>query len=102
MTPEELADGYAWCYEQLFSHQSIWARRPATFGAALPYLAMSYLYKRSNRFWHFLIRHRLQHAVWYPLVEITRWRHMKFRHRLVSQSETYRAPAPAVVVSAGV
>ena len=26
------------------------------------YLAMSYLYKRSNRFWHLLIRHRLTAA----------------------------------------
>ena len=28
MTPEELADGYAWCYRRLFSHRSIWRRRP--------------------------------------------------------------------------
>ena len=28
MTPEELAEGYAWCYRRLFSHGSIWRRRP--------------------------------------------------------------------------
>ena len=46
MTPEELDDGYAWCYERLFSHASIWRRRPDDWRAVLPYLAMSYLYKR--------------------------------------------------------
>jgi hypothetical protein len=30
--------------------------RPGELGAVLPYLAMSYLDKRSNRFWHFLIK----------------------------------------------
>src|SRR5579863_6347992 len=28
MTPEELEQGYAWIYERLFSHASIWRRRP--------------------------------------------------------------------------
>ena len=28
MTPGELEEGYAWCYERLFSHGSIWRRRP--------------------------------------------------------------------------
>ena len=32
--------------------------------AVLPYLAMSYLYKRSNRFWYPLIRYRLTGRVW--------------------------------------
>ena len=32
MTPEQLADGYAWCYRRLFSHRSIWRRRPRTSG----------------------------------------------------------------------
>ena len=38
MTPEELAEGYAWCYERLFSHASIWRRRPADWrrGPPLP------------------------------------------------------------------
>jgi hypothetical protein len=43
---------------------------------------MSYLYKRSNRFWRFLIRHHLVHAVWRPLVELTRLRHVRFRKGL--------------------
>ena len=36
-------------YQRLFSHASIWRRRPADWRAVPPYLAMSYLYKRSNR-----------------------------------------------------
>ena len=99
MTPEQLAEGYAWCYERLFSHASIWRRRPRETDAVLPYLAMSYLYKRSNRLWAFLIRHRLTHAVWSPLVEWTRRRHLKFRARLEAAEP---AGAPACVVSAGV
>ena len=59
MTAEELADGYAWCYRHLFSHGSIWRRRPEEAGAVLPYLAMSYLYKRMNWLWPSLIRYRL-------------------------------------------
>jgi radical SAM superfamily enzyme YgiQ (UPF0313 family) len=102
MRPEELADGYAWCYERLFSHRSIWVRRPTDLQAVPSYLAMSYLYKRSNWFWHLLIRHRLQHAVWHPLVDLTRRRHVKFRRRLADQSEPRAVPQPAVVVSAGV
>jgi len=99
MTPDQLAAGYAWCYERLFSHASIWRRRPRQGDAVLPYLAMSYLYKRSNRMWAFLIRHRLTHAVWGPLVEWTRRRHLRFRSRL---DATQPAGAPACVVSAGV
>jgi len=57
MTPAELAGGYAWLYQRLFSHASIWRRRPRDWRAVAPYLAMSYLYKRSNRLWHVLIRH---------------------------------------------
>lgn len=100
MSAEQLAEGYAWCYERLFSHASIWRRRPQDVRAVLPYLAMSYLYKRSNRFWHFLIRHQLTAAVWRPLVEWTRRRHLRFRQRL-EQS----APSPrlaSTVISAGV
>jgi radical SAM superfamily enzyme YgiQ (UPF0313 family) len=84
MEPEELASGYEWCYKRLFSHTSIWRRRPADCRAVLPYLAMSYLYKRSNRFWHLLIRHRLTATVWRPLVEWTRRRHVSFRRRLAN------------------
>jgi radical SAM superfamily enzyme YgiQ (UPF0313 family) len=82
MSPAQLDQGYAWCYDRLFSHRSIWARRPADSRAVLAYLAMSYLYKRSNRFWHLLIRHRMTGAVWQPLIEHSRRRHLKFRARL--------------------
>jgi radical SAM superfamily enzyme YgiQ (UPF0313 family) len=99
MTPEELAHGYAWCYRRLFSHRSIWARRPADPRAVLPYLAMSYLYKRSNRLWHFLIQRRLTARLWRPLVEMTRRRHLAFRKRLAESASPRRAPA---VVAAGV
>ena len=99
MSPEELEQGYAWIYERLFSHRSIWRRRPEDWRAIAPYLAMSYLYKRSNRFWRLLIRHHLVHAVWRPLVELTRLRHTRFRRRL---GETEALPqAPANVVAAG-
>lgn len=88
MTPEELMQGYRWLYHRLFSHQSIWRRRPAELRAVLPYLAMSYLYKKSNVFWHLLIRSNLTHAVWRPLVEWTRRRHLKFRARLANSANT--------------
>jgi radical SAM superfamily enzyme YgiQ (UPF0313 family) len=100
MTPEELEQGYAWIYERLFSHSSIWRRHPEDWSAVPLYLAMSYLYKRSNRFWHQLIKHDLVHAVWHPLVEMTRWRHVHYRQRL----ERHKAlgETPGQIVSAGV
>jgi radical SAM superfamily enzyme YgiQ (UPF0313 family) len=100
MTPEELEEGYAWIYERLFSHASIWRRRPIEWRAVAPYLAMSYLYKRSNRFWRFLIRHDLVQMAWRPLVEITRLRHLQFRRDL-ERAASFRATA-GNVVSAGV
>ncbi len=101
MTPEELADGYGWCYRRLFSHRSIWRRRPADPRAVPAYLAMSYLYKRSNRLWKFLIQQRLTAWAWRPLVELTRRRHLKFRQRLASETER-PGRRSAAVVSAGV
>ncbi len=88
MTPEQLEAGYAWLYRRLFSAQSIWARRPRQASAVLPYLAMAWLYKRSNGLWRRLIRFRLTHAVWSPLVHATRWRHLRFRDRLRRQGES--------------
>ncbi len=85
MTEEELEKGYAWCYRRLFSHRSIWRRRPEDRRAVAPYLAMSYLYKRSNLLWHFLIRRRLTAFVWRPLVEYSRRRHLKFRKNLAGK-----------------
>jgi radical SAM superfamily enzyme YgiQ (UPF0313 family) len=102
MTPEQLAEGYAWCYERLFSHRSIWRRRPADIRAVLPYLAMSYLYKRSNWLWHLLIRHRLTAVVWRPLVEGTRRRHVRFRRRLEAAPVAGLVGGVGAVVTAGV
>lgn len=99
MTPEELEQGYAWIYDRLFSHASIWRRRPEDVRAVAAYLAMSYLYKRSNRFWRLLIRHHRVRAAWRPLVELTRRRHLAFRAQL-AQRET--SGVAANVVTAGV
>jgi len=88
LSPEELYEGYAWAYRQVFSHASIWRRRPSDPRAVPAYLAMSYLYKRSNRLWPFLIRHRLTHLVWRPLVEVSRRRHVRFRRRLGARKES--------------
>jgi hypothetical protein len=65
---------------------------------------MSYLYKRSNLFWHLLIRHRLTARVWRPIVEQARRRHLKYRRRLETLAEPeINTPRRATsVVSAGV
>lgn len=99
MTPEELEHGYAWIYQRLFSHSSIWRRRPEDWRAVPPYLAMSYLYKKSNRLWHQLIKHNLVHTVWRPLVEVTLMRHLHYRAKLERQEAAWGA---GQVVSAGV
>lgn len=100
MSPKELEAGYAWLYQRLFSHASIWRRRPADWRAVAPYLAMSYLYKRSNVLWRLLIRRQLVHAVWRPLVELTRLRHVRFRAELAARDAP--GTAPGSVVAAGV
>jgi radical SAM superfamily enzyme YgiQ (UPF0313 family) len=100
MTPEELEHGYGWIYQRLFSHSSIWCRRPEDWRAVPLYLAMSYLYKRSNRFWHMLIKHNLVHAVWSPLVEATRLRHVRYRRQLADSEKLIQNPAH--VIPAGV
>lgn len=82
MSPEELEQGYGWMYQRLFSHASIWRRKPEDWRALAPYLLMSYLYKRSNRFWHLLIRNDLVHAVWRPIICGTRWRQVRYRKAL--------------------
>lgn len=101
MTPEQLSEGYSWCYRRLFSHGSIWKRRPRDWGAVPPYLAMSYLYKRSNRFWYYLIRYRMTRRVWRPLVAMSRRRHLGFREKLAGRPAGPGRPA-VNVVSAGV
>lgn len=97
MSVRELEEGYAWCYRRLFSHASIWRRR-----SVLPYLAMSYLYKRSNWLWYLLIRRRMTATIWRPLVEWTRRRHLRFRERLERAEQPSMGFRPQVVVSAGV
>lgn len=82
LTPEELLLGYDWLYRRLFSHASIWRRRSSALASLPSYLAGCYLYKRSNRLWRFLIKHRLVHAVWRPLVQLARRRQMAFRRKL--------------------
>jgi radical SAM superfamily enzyme YgiQ (UPF0313 family) len=88
MTVDELAEGYAWIYETLFTARSIWRRRPEDWHAVAPYLAMSWLYKRSNRLWHRLIRHDLTASAWGPIVELTRRRHLKFRAKLAAAPDS--------------
>jgi len=102
MTADDLAQGYAWCYRRLFSHRSIWRRRPADVRAVLPYLAMSYLYKRSNYLWYFLIRYRLTGCVWRPLVDWTRRRHLRFRQGLEAATQEASPGRASSVVAAGV
>lgn len=100
MTIEELEEGYSGCYRRLFSHASIWRRRPSDPSAVPAYLAGSYLYKRANRIWYHLIRRTLTGRLWRPLVEASRRRHLQFRRRLAAESSGERR-APSVV-SAGV
>jgi radical SAM superfamily enzyme YgiQ (UPF0313 family) len=106
MSPEELDHGYAWCYERLFSHRSIWKRRPADRRAVLAYLGMSYLYKRSNGFWHLLIKQRLTSSVWRPLIEHSRRRHLKLRAHLemldANKSSAASGPGLSQYISPGV
>ncbi|HZJ17370.1 MAG TPA: radical SAM protein [Chthoniobacteraceae bacterium] len=104
MTPAELERGYAWIYQRLFSHTSIWRRRPEDWRAVAPYLAGAYLYKRSNRIWHLLIKHNLVQAVWRPLIEWSRRRHLKYRSALEARelATPTRVAGSGMIVSAGV
>ncbi len=72
MTPEQLEQGYQWCYQRLFGHRSIWKRRPPMNEGLLSYLGMSYLYKHTNWLWPWLIRHRASRTVWRPLIHMAR------------------------------
>jgi radical SAM superfamily enzyme YgiQ (UPF0313 family) len=96
MSPEELEQGYAWMYQHLFSHASIWQRRPVDWLAVAPYLVGSDLYKRSNRFWRLLIKQHLVHVAWRPLVELTRLRHVRFRKELAACETPSRPGASAM------
>ncbi|MCY3017449.1 MAG: radical SAM protein [Planctomycetota bacterium] len=88
MTPEQLDAGYSRCYRRLFTLSSIWKRRPLTLKETIPYVAMSLLYKRANRLWPLVIRHGLTHALWRPLVEVSRRRHVEFRRHLCEHPQT--------------
>jgi radical SAM superfamily enzyme YgiQ (UPF0313 family) len=90
MSPQELEEGYAWAYTRLMSWASTWARRPqpregAGWAASAPelagYLAMSLLYKHANPVWPFVIRHRLTHALWQPMVRAARSRKLHVKSR---------------------
>jgi hypothetical protein len=66
-------------------------------------MAMSYLYKKSNWMWRWLIKLRLTHLVWRPLVSITRRRHVAFREQLARQTEVSEESSLRInIVSAGV
>jgi radical SAM superfamily enzyme YgiQ (UPF0313 family) len=82
MTPEQLEAGYERAYRNLFSLGSIWRRRPERALAIPPYLAMSLLYKKSNWLWPIVIRLGLTGALWRPLVEASRLRHLLYRRSL--------------------
>jgi radical SAM superfamily enzyme YgiQ (UPF0313 family) len=100
MSPDELEDGYQWIYRRLFSHASIWRRRPEDWRAVPGYLGMSYLYKRSNRVWHLLIKHDLVHTVWSPLIQLMRVRHLRARRDLAARLQSNQTSVG--IVAAGV
>jgi radical SAM superfamily enzyme YgiQ (UPF0313 family) len=103
MSPATLEDGYAWCYRKLFSSGSIWRRRPRDPRSVPGYLAMSYLYKKSNWLWPLLIRSNLTAAAWRPLMELNRLSHLLVRRRLARQAEKPSHPMRfPMLVSAGV
>jgi hypothetical protein len=60
---------------------------------------MAYLYKKANWLWPWLIRWRLTRAMWRPLLELSRRRHLRFRRRLEEAGVEGRAACP---VAAGV
>jgi len=99
MTAAELEMGYDWLYRRLFSAASIWRRRPTQPAAVPTYLAMSLLYKRSNRLWYFLIKHRMVHHVWRPLVHASLRRHLSYRDRLEAAGEAETTLAVEAPVS---
>ncbi len=89
LSPSQLEGGYRWLYEQTFSARSIWRRRPREAAAVPAYLAMAALYKKSNPLWAGMIRHRVVHRSWAPLVELN-------RRRIVRRRARDRAAAEAV------
>jgi radical SAM superfamily enzyme YgiQ (UPF0313 family) len=86
MSPEELEHGYGWLYQRVYAPDAVWARRPEDPRAVPAYLAMSLLYKKSNAVWRHLIERGWVRRAWAPLVELTRWRHERFRRELIERS----------------
>lgn len=82
MTPAQLEEGYAWLYQRIFSWPSIWRRRPEQTPMLASYLAMSLLYKKMNYLWPWIIRWRLTHTLWRPLVSRALRRHSCWSRRL--------------------
>lgn len=99
MTAQQLTEGYAWSYRHLFNLRSIWKRRPEDVRALPAHIAGSLLYKKCNHLWPWLIRFRLVSVLWWPLIEICRRRHLRFRRNLVMQMKN---PATRNVVPVGV
>ena len=48
MSAEELARGYGWVYQRLFSHTSIWRRRSSAIASAPVLICVSCLPPRAN------------------------------------------------------
>lgn len=96
MSPTELEQGCRWIYQRLFSLASIWHRRPEDWQAVPAYLAMSYLYKRSNRFWHQLIKRQLVSAVWHPLIELMRLNQLRHRRQLAVRPNEFQLVPPGI------
>jgi hypothetical protein len=78
-------------YRRSFSLTSIWKRRPREAKEVPAYLAMAALYKRANLLWPFLIRHRLVHGAWRPLVRAGLARHLARRDRREERSGAEQA-----------
>src|SRR5260370_34620565 len=74
MTPEELEHGYSWIYERLFSHQSIWRRRPPDCRAAPTNRCTPDLYKPPQRVWELVIKRPSGHSACAAAVEMGRVR----------------------------
>ena len=86
MTADELANGYQWIYREHNSFASIWRRRPRKKAAILGYLASTLLYRKTNWLWYFLIRYRLTHRIWRPMIKMNRWGHLLLRKHLLPPS----------------
>jgi radical SAM superfamily enzyme YgiQ (UPF0313 family) len=100
MSPRSLDQGYAWTYRRLFSHASIWRRRPEDWRAIRPTWRCRTSTSVRTVFWHLLIQQDLVPWCWRPLVELTRRRHVSYRRRLARQPGVDATPGQ--LVSAGV